>query len=62
MDFHLTVTPEEAEILGRALNELPRRISDPLFIKLQQQILTQQKESMAPQTAIPMPATLDDES
>jgi hypothetical protein len=44
MDLHLTVTTEEAEIIGRALLTRPMGEVMNLFQKLQLQIAQQQRE------------------
>ena len=45
--FTLTVTEHDAEVIGVALNELPRKMSEPVFAKLQQQIGQQQQRVVA---------------
>ena len=44
MNLHLTVTVEEAEIIGKALQQMPFGMVQGLFAKLQQQIHPQQKQ------------------
>lgn len=39
--FNLTVTPEELQIIGSALEELPFKKSAPLMNKLNQQVQSQ---------------------
>lgn len=43
MNLYLTVTDNEAEIIGQGLHQLPHGQVHALFQKLQLQILTQQR-------------------
>lgn len=45
--YTLTVTPEELNIIGAALNELPRKVSNAVFVKLTAQVDAQEKERAA---------------
>lgn len=47
MEYVLTVTEEELSILGAALNELPRKVSQPVFIRIQAQVDEQNKAHLA---------------
>jgi len=42
-DYTLTVDDKELQYLGNALQELPKRIADPLIAKLQKQVMDQDK-------------------
>jgi hypothetical protein len=45
-----TVTDQEYQVLLQALGEVPLRIAGPLFTKLQQQFMAQDKPPEAPQS------------
>lgn len=45
--FTLTVTNQDLQVLSAALDELPRKVSEPVVVKLQQQLVGQ----MAPPAA-----------
>lgn len=44
-ELTITVTPEELEIIGKGLAELPYRLVAVLLNKLQMQIIEQQKNT-----------------
>lgn len=41
MEYNLRVTPTELNALGAAINELPKKIADPLLAKLTAQVQEQ---------------------
>lgn len=43
MNFTLKLTDQEVELIGAALNELPRKISNDLFVKISQQCVEQRE-------------------
>ena len=47
-EFTLIVTEEDVRIIGAALDELPRKFSNTLVMKLQEQINTQVNTPPAP--------------
>jgi hypothetical protein len=51
MNLHLTVTESEAEILGKALQQMPFGVVRELFQKLQLQIAQQQANAAQPDVA-----------
>lgn len=55
-EYHLTLTPQEVEALGAGINELPKRVADPLLMKLREQIMEQQKKAQEPRDANGSPA------
>ena len=48
MNLHLTVTDAEAEIIGKALQQMPFGVVRELFAKLQLQIAQQQANAANP--------------
>ena len=58
--FTLTVTEHDAEVIGVALNELPRKMSEPVFAKLQQQIGQQQRPAAVAPPETPEPIICTD--
>ena len=59
-EFNLTVTEQEADLIGLGINELQRKVSD-LFINLKNQIHQQQvKVAMPPAPPDPPIFTLGD--
>ena len=57
MNLYLTVTDNEAEIIGQGLHQLPHGQVHALFQKLQLQILAQQQRRHA--AAAPMTAPIE---
>ena len=51
--FTLTVTNQDLQVMSAALDELPRKVSEPLVFKLQQQLAPQMTPAQA---AEPKPA------
>ena len=51
MEFNLTVTDQEVNLIGAGLQELPFKVAAPLIQKLQQQVSTQQTTETSPPTA-----------
>ena len=45
--FTLTVTNQDLQVLSAALDELPRKVSEPVVVKLQQQLVGQMAPSPA---------------
>lgn len=49
--FTLTVTGQDLQVLSAGLDELPRKVSDPLVQKLQKQLIPQMQPIEAPKTS-----------
>lgn len=41
MNFTITLSEQEVEIIGMALNELPRKLSNDVFVKISTQCIEQ---------------------
>lgn len=52
----VTLTLDQWNVVGAALNEMPRRVSDPVFTAIAQQI-AQAQQSAPAAPAAPAPAT-----
>ena len=52
-NYTLTVSPQELRHLDAAVNELPKKIADPLIVKLQAQIAAQDKAAAEAQKPEP---------
>lgn len=53
--FKLTVTSEDLQIIGTALDDLPFKKAAPLIQKLNQQIQMQTTPPAKPDTSVPIP-------
>ncbi len=53
--FNLTVTMEDLQVIGNALDDLPFKKAAPIIQKLNQQIQAQQTPPTRPATLIPVP-------
>lgn len=49
LNYVLTVSPAEADLIGQALGELPLKLSKGLFENLQRQVMQQQLEAQQPE-------------
>jgi hypothetical protein len=51
--FTLTVTSQDLNVLSAALDELPRKVSEPIVQKFQKQLLPQMQPVEAPKAPAP---------